>query len=70
MEEIVRAKFTQHPVLARLLVCTEDKILVEGNHWGDTCWVVDTRTDQGENHLVKILMKARNELKTQDEDRF
>lgn len=65
MEEIVRAKFIQHPELARLLICTGDKILVEGNHWGDTCWGVDTRTGQGENHLGKILMKVRNELKTQ-----
>lgn len=70
MEEIVRAKFTQHPEFASLLIGTGDKILVEGNHWGDTCWGVDTRTGQGENHLGKILMKARNELKTQDEDRF
>ena len=37
MEEIVRAKFIQHPELARLLICTGDKILAEGNHWGDTC---------------------------------
>lgn len=37
MEEIVRAKFTQHPELARLLIGTGDKILAEGNHWGDTC---------------------------------
>lgn len=62
MEEIVRAKFTQHPELARLLIGTGDKILVEGNHWGDTCWGVDTRTGQGENHLGKILMIVRNEL--------
>ena len=65
MEEIVRAKFVQHPELARLLVGTCDKILVEGNRWGDTCWGVDTRTGQGENHLGKILMKVREELKTQ-----
>lgn len=63
MEEIVRAKFTQHPELAWRLLETGDKILVEGNHWGDTCWGVDTRTGQGENHLGKILMKVREELK-------
>ena len=55
MEEFVWAKFTQHSELARLLVCTEDKILVEGNYLGDICWGVDTRTGQGENHLGKIL---------------
>ncbi len=40
MEEIVRAKFTQHPELAVKLLATGDKILVEGNHWGDSCWGV------------------------------
>ena len=59
MEEIVRAKFTQHPELAALLLATGDTVLVEGNHWGDTCWGVDTRTGRGENHLGKILMKVR-----------
>lgn len=64
MEEIVRAKFTQHPELAARLLATGDKVLVEGNHWGDTFWGVDTRTGQGENHLGKILMKVRTELGT------
>ena len=63
MEEIVRAKFTQHPELAGKLLATCDKVLVEGNHWGDTYWGMDTRTGQGENHLGKILMKVRQELK-------
>lgn len=63
MEEIVRAKFTQHPELADMLLATGDRALVEGNHWGDTCWGVDTRTGQGENHLGKILMKVRAELR-------
>ena len=67
MEEIVRAKFTQHPELSSLLLATGDKVLVEGNHWGDTCWGVDVRTGQGENRLGKILMKVREELKTQNE---
>ena len=67
MEEIVRAKFTQHPFLASMLLQTGEKILVEGNHWGDTCWGVDVRTGQGENRLGKILMKVREELKTENE---
>lgn len=68
MEEIVRAKFTQHPELAQRLLATGDKILVEGNRWGDTCWGVDTRTGQGENHLGKILMKVREEQKNQSHE--
>ena len=63
MEEIVRAKFTQHRELAEKLLATGDKVLVEGNHWGDTCWGVDTRTGQGEDYLGKILMEIREELK-------
>ncbi len=63
MEEIVRAKFTQHPELASKLLATGDKVLVEGNTWGDTCWGVDLRTGQGENHLGRILMKVREELR-------
>ena len=63
MEEIVCAKFTQHTDLAEKLLATGDRVLVEGNHWGDTFWGVDTRTGQGENHLGKILMKVREELR-------
>ena len=63
MEEIVRAKFTQLPELAQKLLATGDKILVEGNYWGDKCWGVDTRSGQGENHLGRILMKVREKLK-------
>lgn len=63
MEAIVRAKFAQHPELAEKLLATGDKQLIEGNTWGDTCWGVDTRTGRGENHLGKILMKVREELR-------
>ena len=62
MEEVVRAKFTQHEELAQRLVDTGEKILVEGNDWGDVFWGVDTRTGEGDNHLGKILMKVREEL--------
>ena len=63
MEEIVRAKFTQHPELAVRLLQTGGRVLVEGNHWGDTFWGVDSRTGQGENHMGRILMKIREELR-------
>ncbi len=68
MEEIVRAKFTRHPELKEKLLATGDKVLVEGNRWGDTCWGVDMRTGQGENRLGKILMKVREELKRDGEN--
>ena len=63
MLEIVRAKFTQNEELSARLLATGDRSLVEGNTWHDVFWGVDQRTGQGENHLGRILMQVRNELK-------
>ena len=65
MEEIVRAKFTQNEELKALLLATGEAYLEEGNTWHDTCWGVDAKTGEGQNHLGKILMKVRDELKEQ-----
>ena len=51
MEQIVRAKFTQHPRLAKRLMETGDRPLFEGNYWHDVFWGIDLRTREGENHL-------------------
>ena len=63
MEEIVRVKFTQNPKLKEQLLSTGDAILIEGNTWNDRYWGVDARSGVGKNHLGKILMKIRSELK-------
>lgn len=63
MEEIVRAKFSQHPELAERLLATGKRKLLEGNTWHDTFWGVDIQNGKGENHLGEILMKIREELK-------
>lgn len=63
MEEIVRAKFTQNENLGQLLLGTGDAMIEEGNTWHDLCWGVDAKTGKGQNHLGKILMKVREELK-------
>lgn len=60
MRQIVYAKFTQNPHLARWLIETGEQPLIEGNTWGDTFWGVDLRTGEGENHLGKILMDLRS----------
>ena len=60
MFEIVSAKFSQHPDLAKKLVATGDKQLVEGNTWYDTYWGVFN--GRGKNVLGKILMDVREEL--------
>lgn len=68
MEQIVRIKFQQDS-LADLLIDTWDQILVEGNNWGDTYWgaVAKGGKFQGQNHLGKILMKVRDDLRLQRE---
>lgn len=66
MEEIVRAKFTQNEDLKQLLLATGDAYLEEGNTWHDTCWGVDAKTGEGLNHLGKILMKVREELRVKE----
>lgn len=63
MEEIVRAKFTQNPELAALLLATGGRCIREGNTWRDVFWGVDARTGAGQNHLGRILMKIREELR-------
>lgn len=61
MREICYAKFTQNPELKQKLLQTGNCILVESNDWGDTYWGVCNGS--GENHLGKILMDIRDELK-------
>ena len=63
MEQIVRAKFTRNEDLAMLLLATGDSTLVEGNAWNDVFWGVSLSTGRGENHLGRILMKIREELR-------
>ena len=63
MEEIVRAKFSQNEELKEQLLATGDAQLVEGNRWNDRYWGVDIRSGVGQNHLGKILMKVRSELR-------
>ncbi len=63
MEQVVREKFTQNPTLAQDLLDTGDRILKEGNYWGDLYWGVDLNTGEGENNLGKILMSLRDHFR-------
>jgi ribA/ribD-fused uncharacterized protein len=63
MEELLRQKFTRHPDLHAKLLATSNAILEEGNTWGDTFWGICDGS--GENHLGKLLMKIRAELREQ-----
>lgn len=69
MKNILRAKFriwqpdqaTKNP-LAKRLVLTGDRELIEGNTWGDTFWG-QCPIGEGENMLGKLLMQVRSEIK-------
>lgn len=58
---ICKAKFTQNPDLREKLLATEDAELAEENTWGDTVWGISN--GKGDNHLGKILMRVRKEIR-------
>ena len=60
MENLLVQKFSKDP-LRQMLLDTGTEELVEGNTWGDTFWGVCDGV--GENHLGKLLMKIRNEIR-------
>lgn len=62
MEELVRRKFFGNKRLAELLISTGEEELVEVNTWGDCFW--GEYEGFGLNHLGKILMKVREEVKS------
>lgn len=65
MREIIIAKFTQNRDLKTKLLATGNEELVEGNKWNDTFWGICNGI--GENHLGKILMEVRYELRNQSQ---
>lgn len=62
----LRSKFSQEPFKSKLLA-TGTRALVEGNTWGDRFWGACVGGAGpllvGENHLGKLLMRVREELK-------
>jgi N-glycosidase YbiA len=61
MEQLCWQKFSNNSSLAEKLLSTDYAELIEGNTWGDTFWGVCN--GKGHNHLGKILMKIREELR-------
>lgn len=61
MKSTVYIKFLDNPELRSKLLQTGDRKLIESNNWGDTFWGVCNGT--GENHLGRILMWVRQELR-------
>lgn len=64
MREILFCKF-MCPVMWKMLDATGDRMLIEGNTWGDQFWGMTQIHDSfmGENHLGKLLMEVRDELR-------
>lgn len=60
MRQGLKQKFS-NPKLRKMLLDTGDAELIEGNWWHDTYWGVCN--GEGENHLGKLLMEIREELK-------
>ena len=61
MAWILRLKFTQHPDLRARLLATGEEELIEGNTWNDRFWGICNGV--GENHLGRLLMELRSELR-------
>lgn len=68
MEGLLRQKFSQKYFKDKLLA-TGDQELIEGNYWHDNFWGKCTcarcryLNKDGENHLGKLIMKIRDELR-------
>ena len=60
MRKVVRAKFTQHAELKKLLLDTGDAIIVE--HTVNDAYWGDGGDGSGKNMLGRILMEIRSEL--------
>lgn len=61
----IREKFKKEE-LKDLLLSTDNLLLIEGNFWHDNFWgscYCDKCGNRGKNHLGKILMKVRDELR-------
>lgn len=63
MEKILLFKFALGTTWAEKLLRTGDEEIVELNNWQDVYWGYDVNLNKGQNHLGKILMKIRNQLK-------
>jgi ribA/ribD-fused uncharacterized protein len=60
MVRLLRQKFKPGTTLAKLLVATNGRELIEDNRWGDTFWGICR--GKGENHLGNLLMLQRDRL--------
>jgi len=66
MKNILKCKFSDLHLKNKLLM-TKNKELIEGNYWCDNFWgscnCFRCKNKNGQNHLGKLLMEIREELK-------
>jgi len=58
---VLTLKFTQNSELKEKLLATEEKLLIEGNNWGDKYW--GQVNGVGKNKLGRILMSLRGAIR-------
>lgn len=63
MKVLLEQKFTEDNHAGRQLIETHPAKLSEGNYWGDSFWGIDLKKGKGKNHLGKLLMERRKELR-------
>jgi ribA/ribD-fused uncharacterized protein len=63
MRHVLLAKFAPGTFEYDELLKTGSQTLVEGNTWNDKFWGVDLKTGSGQNHLGRLLMEIRKELR-------
>ena len=62
MEKVLRLKVEQNPIVKETLLNTKDYIIAENCIDEDTDWGLDNN-NQGNNHLGKIWIKIREDIK-------
>lgn len=63
MKEILKAKVEQHPYVKKKLLETDERELIEDS-WRDDFWGWGPNKD-GKNHLGKLWMEVRDEIRKQ-----
>lgn len=71
MWDVLWAKFAHKPGRAAALLSTGDALLIEGNTWHDNHWGCcvcprEKCAAPGQNHLGRMLMELRDELRRQN----
>lgn len=63
MLKLLWSKFYHNPHLRKLLIATWPHELMHGNTHNDRYWGIDRRTGEGEDHLGKLLMFLREQIR-------